>query len=45
MPLFTVSSGVLREPRDSAGARKPWTMTVTSMTSILIRASVLALAN
>jgi hypothetical protein len=45
MPEFTVSSGVLKDPRSSAGAKRPCITTVTRMTIMLIKASVLALAS
>jgi hypothetical protein len=45
MPLLTVNSGVLNEPRSAEGTSTPWTRTVTTMTSMPIRASVLALAS
>lgn len=45
MPEFTVSSGVLKDPRSSEGTKTPWITTVTRMTIMLIKASVLALAS
>lgn len=45
MPLLMVRRGVLKVPRDSDGTRKPCVTTVTRMTIMLIRASVLAFAN
>lgn len=45
MPLLIVNSGVLKEPRSADGTSTPCTSTVTTMTSMPIRAIVLALAN
>ena len=45
MPPLTVSSGVENEPRASEGTKKPWTSTVVTMTSMPMRANVLALAS
>ena len=45
MPLLTVRRGVLNVPRDSAGTKKPCVATVKRMIIMLIKASVLALAN
>lgn len=45
MPLLIVNSGVLKEPRSADGTSTPCTSTVTTMTSMPIRANVLALAN
>lgn len=45
MPPFTVNSGVLKEPRDSAETKKPWMMTVDTMISMPMSAKVLALAS
>lgn len=45
IPVLTVRSGVLKEPLASVGARTPWTTTVTMMTTMLIKASVLAFAS
>lgn len=45
MPLLTVNSGVLKVPRSADGTSTPCTSTVTTMTSMPMRAIVLALAN
>ena len=45
IPPLMVSSGTLNEPRSALGANAPCTTTVKMMTTILISASVLALAN
>lgn len=45
MPVLTVRSGVLKDPRASEGVMMPCTTTVTMMMIMLIRASVLAFAS
>jgi hypothetical protein len=44
-PSLIVRSGLLNDPLDSAGTRKPWVITVKSITTMLINARVLALAS
>jgi len=45
IPPLMVSSGTLNEPRSALGANAPCTTTVKIMTTMLMSASVLALAN
>lgn len=45
IPLFMVQSSSGNSPRDSCGTEKPCETTVMTMTSMLMRAKVLAFAN